>query len=61
MKIIWTDNFNRETVSEKLVAAMVRKHEAPIILKALQATCSHGSDSWYKLVEDDYVLYAFEP
>jgi len=61
MKIVWTDNFNRETISEKLVADHVRVHESQIIIEALQKSCRHGDDDWYKLVPDDYVLYEFEP
>jgi hypothetical protein len=61
MKLIWTDNFNRETVSEHLVADHVREAEKLILLNALRATCSANGPDWYKLVEDDYELYKFEP
>ena len=59
MKIVWTDNFARDNVSEVLVASNVREHEAPILLKALEATCTSDNPDWYKLVPDDYELYVF--
>jgi hypothetical protein len=63
MKIVWTDNFDRETVSERVVAEGIRsRREGEVMLDALRATNRDpGDPNWYKLVEDDYVLRLFDP
>lgn len=62
MKIVWTDNFARDNVSERLVAENIKhKSEAEAMLKGLQDTCTELGSSWYKLEQDDYVLYKWEP
>lgn len=62
MKIIRCDNFNRETVSEGLVAENIKyEREAQIMLKALQDSAHNNSPDWYRLEQDDYVLYKWEP
>lgn len=62
MKIVCTDNFARETQSERFVAENIRnEREAKIMLDALRKTCTDHEPDWYKLVPDDYVLYRFEP
>lgn len=58
MKIIATDNFNRETVADVLVAENVSAHYAEKIARYLQET--HGGLSasrYYTAVEDDYALW----
>jgi hypothetical protein len=58
MKIVRTDNFDRETEAERLVAENIQiKHEADTMLKALQDTCTSYSQNWYVLKPDDYVLW----
>lgn len=57
MKIIAVDNFNRETVADRLVCSGIKyEPEGKMMLEALQASCSSGGSTWYKLVEDDYRL-----
>jgi hypothetical protein len=57
MKIIRTDNFDREDVPDVLVASnTTNKVEADIMLNALLATCSTRGQNYYILVEDDYKL-----
>lgn len=62
MKIVWCDNFDREYISERVVAENIANdHEANIMLKALRATCSMHDANWYKLVADDYKVRRLEP
>lgn len=61
MKIICVDNFDRENKSDRLVASGVNKHEGKIMLDALNDKASDYNPNFYKLVEDDYELYVFEP
>lgn len=57
MKIIGTDNFDRENVADWLVADNIKsEREGKVMLEALQSTCSSHGAAWYKLVEDDYRL-----
>lgn len=62
MKIIWCDNFDRETVSERLVADNIQSlREGELMLEALTKTCTETGSNWYRLEPDDYVLYKWEP
>jgi len=62
MKIVQTDNFDRENVSETLIAENVPEFYAKLILEFLidKHTSERGLN-YYKIVEDDYKLYVFEP
>jgi len=61
MKIIEVDNFNRDNVSDTLVCENVNKQFGKIIVDGLNKRLSgDGSAYFYRLVEDDYVLYKFE-
>lgn len=62
MKIIRVDNFNRESVSDSLVAENVSEYYAKIVVKLLNEKLSGcTSPNYYRAVEDDYKLYKFEP
>ena len=63
MKIVRTDNFAREHISERLVAENIQnKEEAEVMIGALiDKLTSHSGPNWYKLVDDDYKLHEFEP
>lgn len=62
MKIIKTDNLDRESVSDVLVATNVSNYYAPVIARMLNKVLSGvGSPDFYKAVEDDYKLYEFAP
>jgi len=61
MKIICVDNFNRETHDDKLVCENIDKHYGEIVVNALNDRLSNEhSDAYFRIVEDDYVLYKFE-
>lgn len=57
MKIINRDNFDRDSVPDKLVCENVSEHYGKQIVKHLNETWSgdHSPD-WYVLVEDDHKL-----
>ena len=58
MKIIRADNFARESRPESLVAENIRnEEEAKLMLEALQATCHPDDSIWYRLVEDNHILW----
>jgi len=62
MKIIWVDNYARETISERVVANNIKSEvEAKQMLEGLQQHCTSEGPNWYKLAADDYVPYRFEP
>lgn len=62
MKIIQVDNFNRETVSDTLIAENVNKMFAKHITDFLNEKFSGGaSPNYYRAVDDNYKLYEFEP
>jgi hypothetical protein len=62
MKIIGKDNFDRDEVSDVLVAVNVSETMAPIIVDALNSRSSGPqADRFYKAVPDDYKLYEFNP
>jgi hypothetical protein len=62
MKIIQVDNFDREIVSDILIAENVPEHFAELIVTYLNNTLSGPcSLDYYKRVPDDYKLYKFEP
>lgn len=61
-KIICTDNFNRDTVSDTLVADNVSEYWGRLIVKFLNANySSNDSPNFFKLEENDYELYVWEP
>jgi len=62
MKIINVDNFDREWVDDKVVCENVSEYYGGIIVDFLNDRLSgdHSSD-FYKLVENDHKLYAWEP
>ena len=61
MKIINTDNFDREDHSDSLVCENVSEFYGKIIVKALNDKLSGStSPDYYRLVPDDYKLYKFE-
>ncbi len=57
MKIVWTDNFNRDTIADRLVAeGITNDSEAEIMLTALRTKCTATGPDWYKLMHDDDTL-----
>lgn len=60
MKIIASDNFARETVSDYLVCSDVSEHYGHRFVEMLNRESGvHGRH--YRLVPDDHVLYTWEP
>lgn len=62
MKIIQIDNFNRDTVSDNLIAENVSEFYAKAIVEFLNEKYSgETSPPFYIYRPDDYKLYTFEP
>lgn len=62
MKIIRVDNFGRETVSDELVCENVNKYYAKAILAFLiEKYSGDTAPSYFRLVENNYKLYTWEP
>jgi hypothetical protein len=61
MKIIRVDNFDRDNVSDKLIAEGISSKDAETIVTGLNAKESEDSPDFYKAVPDDHVLYVYEP
>lgn len=61
IRIVWCDNFDRDTVDDRLVATFERAVEANICLVALQAMCTESGEDWYKIVPPDYKLKKWGP
>ena len=62
MKIIQTDNFERDTVSDILIAKDISENFANIIVDALNTKYSSDySPMFFKVVPENYKLYKWEP
>ena len=63
MKIIMVDNFDRDSISDVLIADNVNKFYADYIAEALNKKFSPGdyAQSFFKPVDNDYKLYEFMP
>jgi hypothetical protein len=61
MKIICTDNLDRENRSDRLVATGLNEYMGARIVRLLNDAEGLDSDNFYKLVPDDYKLYEWEP
>lgn len=62
MKIIKVDNFDRDSISDTLVAENVSEFYAEHIVTLLNEKFSGDrSSDFYKSVEDNHKLYEFEP
>jgi uncharacterized protein YegJ (DUF2314 family) len=62
MKIISVDNFNRDDVSDKLICENINEYYGKHTVDFLNGKFSGSdSDDFYKLVEDDYKLFIWEP
>ena len=58
MKIIQVDNFDRESISDILVAENVHKEYIKTIVRTLNTKYSGDyAENYYKAVEDDYKLF----
>lgn len=62
MKIICKDNFDSETKDDVLICENVGKYYGTLIVSWLNEKLSgEHSSLFFKLVEDDYQLYKFQP
>jgi len=61
MKVIGKSNFDNETVDDILIDVNLTKENAEQIANNMNEDCAENSKYYYKAVEDDYVLYRFEP
>ncbi len=62
MKIICKDNFDRESVNDQLVCENVNKFYGEMIVDFLNDRFSGDhSPNFYRLVDDNYRLYLWEP
>lgn len=62
MKIICVDNFDRESRDDSLVCENVNKYMGKQIVEFLiEKFSGNESSDFFRLVEDDYKLYTFEP
>ena len=57
LKIIAVDNFDRESVADKLIAENVSEYWGKRIVDALNEKLHEDSLYYFKLVPDDYVLW----
>jgi len=60
VKIIGIDNFDRDNVSDILIAENVNEYYGKIIIKFLQECCTSQDLYFPRLVPDDHKLYKFE-
>lgn len=60
-KIILTDSFARETISDILIAENVNPAYAQDIVNDLNRYKSPHNPQWFRLVDDDYKLYVYNP
>ena len=62
MKIISSDNFGREHISDKLVCENINKFYGEKIVEFLNKSFSGDyANNYYNLVEDNHKLYKFKP
>ncbi len=57
MKIILVDNFNRESISDILIAENVINHYAIMIVDKMNNDIHEDSPYFYKAVKNEYKLY----
>lgn len=59
-KIIWCDGYNRDYISESLVAENIPNEGwGKKMLQALTDSCSESD--WFRLERQDYSLFVWEP
>lgn len=62
MKIVQVDNFDRDYVSDILIAENANEHFGEFLTKVLNEKYSSDySPEYYRLVSDDYELHKWEP
>jgi len=61
MKLIKVDNYNRETFNDILIAEKINEEYTEKIAELFNENPNNPECDWYRVVEDDYKLYRFEP
>lgn len=61
MKIVCVDNYDRESISDELICENIDKHYGKDIVEYLNRKHGDESPHFFRLVEDDYKLYEFQP
>lgn len=61
MKIIAVDNYDREMYDDTLIAENVHKGYGEKIVKIMNNDTTRNDETYFKLVEDSYELFVFEP
>ena len=61
MKIIRVDNFNRDYISDGLIAENVNEFFAKLIVKLLNKYTGMNSQDYFRAVSDDHKLYVYDP
>ncbi len=61
MKIIRVDNFDRNYISDGLIAENVNEFFAKLIVKLLNKHTGEHSQDYFKAVSDDHKLYVYDP
>ena len=61
MKIICKDNYDRETVSDSLVAENLSGYYAELIARLLNQHFGEESQGFFEAVPDYHKLHTFEP
>lgn len=61
MKIVRVDNFDREIYDDVLICENVSQYYGKDIVEFFNNREGEYSDWYYRLVEDDYKLFKFEP
>ncbi len=56
-KIIATDNFDRESVADKLIDENLSKEDADFICEELNINTPENTEVFYKVVEQEKELY----
>ena len=61
MKIIATDNYDRDYISDELIAFNLSKKEAKRKADKMNKKTGEHSPIFYRIVPNDYKLHIFEP
>lgn len=61
MKIIVSDNYAREHISDRLVCENIDEYHGNMIVKFLNSREGEFGPNFYSLESDDHKLYIWEP
>ena len=61
MKIVATDNFDRENIDERLMEEGLDSDQADKLCAEMNNALDAPINDWYVVVPDDHVLYEWSP